>query len=138
MGLLEERDDILTGNMRAFVKRPPVNLDVQNTLVHFRIDVVDYQASFNGGNPFVLTDSGEPTHRGQIQRPSELKAKFTSTFRRLIEGDEWYRRYLCLNDADVETIDDTPVRTTSSSTSKERFQPTFTIIGHCSLSFGIF
>ena len=138
MGLLEERDDILTGNMRAFIKRPPVDLHVQNTLVHFKINVVDYEASFNGGNPFSLTDSGEPIHRGQIKRPSDLKAKFTSAFRRLIEDNEWYRRYLLLIDADVETVEDTPVRNTSSSTSKKPFQSIFTMIAHCSFSFGTF
>ena len=121
MGLLEERHDIFTGNMRAFIKCPPIDLNVQNTLVQFKINVIDYESSFNGGNPFALTDSGEPIHRGKIQRPLELKAKFTSTFRGLIENNGWYQRHLFLSDDDVETVDDTPVRTTSSSTREERF-----------------
>ena len=117
MGLFAERDDILTGRTHAFLKSPPINVDVQHTLLYFKINIADYEASFNDGNSFMYTGATNVIERAQIKRPTKLKAKFTSLFHRLINSDKWYGQYLFLADADVETVNDVQPLSMSSSTS---------------------
>jgi hypothetical protein len=117
MGLLATLDNVFTGNVCAFLKRPPTDDNVQRTLLHFKINVMDYEVSFNNGNPFWFTESDNIIERVQIKRPKELKVKFTTHFHRFIEDDEWYGKYLFVADTDVETTDNLPILSTVSSTS---------------------
>ena len=88
MGLLEERDNIFTGNIRALLKRPPTDQNAQEALVHFKISTADCESSFNGSNPFIFNAIGELTCRAAIKRPSDLKEKFSFNCHRLMVGDE--------------------------------------------------
>lgn len=116
MGVLIERRDILTGEPHTFLKRPPTHTGVQTALVYFKIDIMDYEASFNEGNPFIFLEDIGTTQRAQIKRPADFKGKFRLSFHRFLAEDQWYSRHVFLADGDVETADELQPLSTSSST----------------------
>jgi hypothetical protein len=90
----------------AFLKSPLVNVDVQQTLLYFKLNILDYEASFDDGNSFMFIEATDIIELAQIKRPTKLKVKLTSLFQRLINSDTCYGRCLFLADPKGETVND--------------------------------